>query len=155
MEAITNKKAVEDALSAELYMEYSLCRDGHFDHAIACALKERRFNDAKAIKLQRGDPGYATTEFLPAEIEHRLELLITQLTCRLETLADVGDIEGCEVCHDYQGIIGKILDLKVHSLAAVSASASASASSEPPSYTSVMTPAESHSTDIGVTIASE
>ena len=119
--AINDKKS-ESALSPELYAEYILCKNGRYDHAIACALKERRFQDAKALRNQKAKSEYTTSEVLTDEIKLRFENLVTQLANRFEQLADNGDIEGCEICYNHQGIITKILDLNAVSTSSVIAS---------------------------------
>ena len=73
-------------------MEYLYCKDSHFDGAIACALKERRFDDAKALKLQKARPEYETSDALTDEIKLRMEELINLLTVRYNELADAVEI---------------------------------------------------------------
>ena len=115
-----NEKKSESALSPQLYAEYILCKNGRYDHAIACALKERRFEDAKALRNQKANSEHTTSEVLTDDIKLRLENLMIQLADRFEHLADNGDIDGCEICHKHQDMIRKILDLNTVPTASVS-----------------------------------
>ena len=91
---------------SEVYDEYLHYKDTHFDCAIACALKERRFDDAKALKLEKANPKYETSVSLTNETRLRMEALVNLLTDRYNDVADAVEIEDCEIC-DHRLIIMK------------------------------------------------
>ena len=82
----------------------------HFDGAITRALKAKRYEDARKLKLQKAKPGYETSEALSDEVRPRLEHLQTLLTTRLVELADNREIDNCEICCQYMDMIEKILN---------------------------------------------
>ena len=97
------------ALSKQLYDEYAQCKDTHFDCAIACALKERRFDDAKALQLEKANPQYETSVPLTNETRLRMEALVNLLTERYNEVADAVEIENCEICDHHLNILKRIL----------------------------------------------
>ena len=104
--ALSDVAKWKKALSKELYDEYLHYKDTHFDCAIACALKERRFDDAKALKLEKANPKYETSVSLTNETRLRMEALVNLLTDRYNDVADAVEIEDCEIC-DHRLIIMK------------------------------------------------
>ena len=82
----------------------------HFDEAITRALKAKRYEDARRLKLQKAEPGYETSEALSDEVRPRLEHLQALLTTRLVELADNREIDNCEICCQYMDMIEKILN---------------------------------------------
>ena len=97
------------ALSKQLYDEYVQCKDTHFDCAITCALKERRFDDAKALQLEKANPQYETSVPLTNETRLRMEALVNLLTERYNEVADAVEIENCEICDHHLNILKRIL----------------------------------------------
>ena len=83
----------------------------HFDEAIKRALKARKYEDARKLKLQKTEPGFDTTEALSDEVRPRLEHLQTLLTTRLEELIDDKKIDNCEICGQFMDMIEKILNV--------------------------------------------
>ena len=81
----------------------------HFDEAITRALKERKFEDARKLELQKTEPKYETSEALSDEVRPRLEHLQALLTTRLVELADNREIDNCEICCQYMEMIEKVL----------------------------------------------
>ena len=82
----------------------------HFDGAITRALKAKRYEDARKLKLQKTEPGYETSEALSDEVRPRLEHLQTLLATRFDELADDGGIDDCEICGQFMDMIEKILN---------------------------------------------
>ena len=82
----------------------------HFDEAIKRALKGRKYEDARKLKLQKAKPGFNTTEAFSDEVRPRLEHLQTLLTTRLEELIDDKEIDNCEICSQFLDMIEKILN---------------------------------------------
>ena len=109
--ALSDVAKSKNALSTQLYEEYLYCKDNHFDGAIACALMERRFDDAKALKVEKARPGYETSVAPTDEIKLRMEELVNLLTVRYGELAQAVEIEDCEVCEHYLNIMKRILRL--------------------------------------------
>ena len=109
--ALSDVAKSKNALSTQLYEEYLYCKDNHFDGAIACALMERRFDDAKALRLQKARPEYETSVALTDEIKLRMEELLNLLTVRYGELAQAVEIEDCEICEHYLNIMKRILRL--------------------------------------------
>ena len=72
---------------------------------------ERRFHDAKALKLEKARPGYETSVALTDEIKLRMEELVNLLTVRYNELAAAVEIEDCEICDHYLNIMKRILRL--------------------------------------------
>ena len=99
----------KNALSTQLYEEYQYCKDNYFDCAVACALKERRFEDAKALKLQKARPEYEGSVILTDEIKLRIKELVNLLTAPYNELADAGEIEDCEICDHHLKFMERIL----------------------------------------------
>ena len=83
----------------------------HFDGAITRALKAKRYEDARKLKLQKAKPGYETSEALSDEVRPRLEHLQALLTTRLNELIDDKEIDNCEICGQYMDMIEKILNV--------------------------------------------
>ena len=71
---------------------------------------EKRYEDAKILKLQKAKPGYETSEALSDEARPRLAHLQTLLATRFEELATAEDIDSCEICGQYMDMIEKILN---------------------------------------------
>ena len=82
----------------------------HFDGAITRALKERKFEDARKLEIEKTEPGYETSEALSDEVKLRLEHLQALLTTRFDELADDGGIDDCEICGQFMDMIEKILN---------------------------------------------
>ena len=82
----------------------------HFGAAITRAIIQKRFEDARKLKLQKTEPGYETSEALSDEVRPRLEHLQALLTTRLDELADNREIDNCEICGQYMDMIVKILN---------------------------------------------
>ena len=82
----------------------------HFDGAITRALKAKRYEDARRLKLQKAEPGYETSEALSDEVKPRLEHLQALLTTRFDKLADDGGIDDCEICGQFMEMIEKVLN---------------------------------------------
>ena len=82
----------------------------HFDEAIKRALKARKYEDARKLKLQKTEPGYETSEALSDEVRPRLEHLQTLLATRLDELIDDKEIDNCEICSQFLDMIEKILN---------------------------------------------
>ena len=82
----------------------------HFDEAITRALKARKNEDARKLKLQKAEPGYETSEALSDESRPRLAHLQTLLTTRLDELANNREIDNCEICGQYMDMTEKILN---------------------------------------------
>ena len=82
----------------------------HFDEAITRALKARKYEDARKLKLQKAEPGYETSEALSDDVRPRLAHLQTLLATRLDELANNREIDNCEICGQYMDIIEKILN---------------------------------------------
>ena len=82
----------------------------HFDEAIKRALKARKYEDARKLKLQKTDTGYETSEALSEEVRPRLEHLQTLLATRLDELIDDKEIDNCEICSQFLDMIEKILN---------------------------------------------
>ena len=74
----------------------------HFAAAIIRAIMQKRFADARKLKLQKTKPGYETSEALSDEVRPRLEHLQTLLTTRLEELIDDKKIDNCEISMKYR-----------------------------------------------------
>ena len=74
---------------------------------------ERRFDDAKALKLQKARPEYETSVALTDKIKLRMEELINLLTVRYGELAQAVEIEDCEICEHYLNIMKRILSLQL------------------------------------------
>ena len=83
----------------------------HFDEAIKRALRGRKYEDARKLEIQKTEPGYDTTEALSDEVRPRLEHLQTLLTTRLEELIDDKEVDNCEICGQFMGMIEKILNV--------------------------------------------
>ena len=64
----------------------------HFAAAIIRAIMQKRFADARKLKLQKTKPGYETSEALSDEVRPRLEHLQALLTTRLDELIDDREI---------------------------------------------------------------
>ena len=82
----------------------------HFDRAVTRALKARKYEDARKLKLQKAEPGYETSEALSDEVRPRLEHLQALLTTRFDELADDGEIDDCEICGQFMDIIERVLN---------------------------------------------
>ena len=82
----------------------------HFDEAITRALKERKFEDARKLEIEKTEPKYETSEALSDEVRPRLEHLQALLTTRLDELADNREIDNREICCQYMDMIVKILN---------------------------------------------
>ena len=82
----------------------------HFDEAITRALKARKYEDARKLKLQKAEPGYETSEAISDEVRPRLAHLQALLATRLDELADDGEIDDCEICGQYMDMIEKVLN---------------------------------------------
>ena len=82
----------------------------HFGGAITRAIMEKRFEDARKLKLQKTEPGYETSEALSDEARPRLAHLQTLLAPRFEELATAEDIDNCKICGKYMDMIEKVLN---------------------------------------------
>ena len=82
----------------------------HFGGAITRAIMQKRFEDARKLKLQKTEPGYETSEALSDEVRPRLEHLQELLTSRFEELATAEEIDNCEICSQFLDMIEKILN---------------------------------------------
>ena len=82
----------------------------HFDEATTRALKARKYEDVRKLKLQKTEPGFDTIEALSDEVRPRLEHLQALLTTRFDELADNREIDNCEICGQYMDMIEKILN---------------------------------------------
>ena len=82
----------------------------HFGGAITRAIMQKRYEDARKLKLQKTEPGYETSEALSDEVRPRLEHLMELLTTRFEELATAEEIDNCEICGQYMDMIVKILN---------------------------------------------
>ena len=81
----------------------------HIGGTITSALLEKRYEDAKTLKLQRAEAGYETPEALSDIVRPRLEELQTLLATCFEELATAEDIDNCEICGQFVDMIEKIL----------------------------------------------
>jgi hypothetical protein len=113
-------KCLNDALTETLYNEWKFCRD-HPLHcqeeldiltaAIATALRDRQFDDVKALKGQRMALGYVPSYQVNAEeIRMRLMKLYLDLAARYEQLILEEDEDKCEIVDMFQIKIQRILD---------------------------------------------
>jgi hypothetical protein len=113
-------KCLNDALTETLYNEWKFCRD-HPLHcqeeldiltaAIATALRDRQFDDVKALKEQRMALGYVPSYQVNAEeIRMRLMKLYLNLAERYEQLILEEDEDKCEIVDMFQIKIQRILD---------------------------------------------
>ena len=71
---------------------------------------QKRFEDARKLKLQKTEPGYETSEALSDEARPRLEHLQVLLTARFEELATAEEIDDSEICSQFMDMIEKILN---------------------------------------------
>lgn len=113
---IAYKASSKEASNAELYNECLICKDIHFDGAITRALMEKRFEDARKLKLQKAQTGYEISEVVTDELRPRLENLLALLSSRFEKLATAGEIDDCEICSNHLDMIAKILNGKTVSV---------------------------------------
>ena len=107
--ALSDVAKCKNALSTQLYEEYLYCKNTHFDGAIACALMERRFDDAKVLELEKANPKYETSAVLTDETRLRMEELVNLLTDRYGVLAQAVEIKNCEICDQHLNIVKRIL----------------------------------------------
>lgn len=84
----------------------------HYDGSITSALLEKRFDDARKLKLQKAQPEFVTSEVISDELRSRLENLLALLISRFKELAAAGGIDDCELCNRYVDMIEKILNRK-------------------------------------------
>ena len=82
----------------------------HFGGAITRALMEKRYEDAKILKLQKAKPGYEISGAISDEVRPRLANLQILLTTRHEELATAEDIDSCKICGQFMEMIKKILN---------------------------------------------
>ena len=82
----------------------------HFGGAITRAIIQKRYEDARKLKLQKTEPGYETSEALSDEVRPRLEHLMELLTTRFEELATAEEIDNCEICGQFMEMIEKVLN---------------------------------------------
>ena len=82
----------------------------HFGGAITRAIMQKRYEDARKLKLQKTEPRYETSEALSDEVRPRLEHLMELMTTRFEELATAEEIDNCEICGQYMDMIVKILN---------------------------------------------
>ena len=110
---------VRDALSPELYEAFTLCQRlplsvlcefENLTNVIACAMKERRINHARALKLQRSALGCDQSGMTAANMVIHLKNLKSQLDIRYDEHARAEDCDSGEICIEYQDRIQDILN---------------------------------------------
>ena len=106
-------------MGTELYTEFALCQQlplhlirevESLTNAIAIAMKERRINDARILKLRRSALGCNPLGTTSADMVIRLQNLKSLLDGRYDDHVATENCDGGEICIEYQDRIQTILD---------------------------------------------
>lgn len=117
--AATLSKQLQDGLTAELYAEFTLCKDLPLQckyeslvEARQTAFLGKKVQEAKALSEQRMALGYTPSELSAAQMRIRLSALLPLIDARYLELISVDDINYAhlEICVDCQEQINLLLN---------------------------------------------